>query len=183
MIYPHNVFIIQWKILPALVALIWFFLKVCCHVAFEMSFVLKALSHWLQLIQRMYFQILCKFIWLIPRICFEMDLNLWKNHFYIDYIAMVFPKCVSSCGLLYCSYLSNHCQIGSSDIVSPQNVFWIIHSSQLFILILTYCQNNICKSSTSITKNRTQELHKMRFTLSLIRIFSIWIIYHIQSAI
>ena len=117
-------FIILWKILPALVTLIWSFLKVCCHVAFEMSFVVKALSHWLQLIQRMYFQISCKFIWLIPRICFEMHLILWKNPFYIDYIAMVFPKCVSSCGLLYCSYLSNHCQIGSSDIVSPQNVFW-----------------------------------------------------------
>ena len=93
------------------------------------------------LIQRMYFQISCKFIWLIPRICFEMHLILWKNPFYIDYIAMVFPKCVSSCGLLYCSYLSN-------AFIPQRGEIPIIHSSQLFILILTYCQNNICKSST-----------------------------------
>ena len=54
-------FIILWKILPALVALLWCFPRVCWHVAFKMTFVVKALSHWLQLLQRMYFWISCKF--------------------------------------------------------------------------------------------------------------------------
>ena len=37
-------FIMLWKTLPALVALIWVFPKVCCHVALKMTFVVKALS-------------------------------------------------------------------------------------------------------------------------------------------
>ena len=77
-------FIILWKILPALVALLWCFPRVCWHVAFKMTFVVKALSLWLQLLQKLYFQISCKFIWLILRKCFEMQFKfiiLWKKSF------------------------------------------------------------------------------------------------------
>ena len=114
MINPYNIF---WNCLCLLFceksllhffALICLFPKVCCHVAFKMTFVVKALSHWLQLLQRMYFRISCKFIWLIPRKCFEMQLKfiiLWKNPFSIGCMAMVFPQCVSLCGVLYCSVL------------------------------------------------------------------------------
>ena len=115
-----------------------FFPRVCWHVAFKMTFVVKALSHWLQLLQRMYFQISWKFIWLISRKCFEMQFKfiiLWKNPFYIGCIAMVFPQCVSSCGVLYCSVLPQKSAFTSQQGEIPND-----HSSQLFIYILAYCQ-------------------------------------------
>ena len=105
-------------------------------MAVKMTFVVQALSHWLQALQGMYFRISCKFIWLIPRECF------WN----VVYFIILWKKILStSVALLWFSQVCHHLLPQKSAFTSQRGEIPNNHSSQLFIDILEYCQNNICK--------------------------------------